>query len=694
MYTVTFYSYRGGVGRTTTLVNVAVDLAVRGRKVLLVDFDLEAPSLPSFTLLRPEGNAHPGLVEFIDEYLRSGKTPDIADHVYPARDDVYPSSLVGENNGKIWVMPAGRGDDDYWRAFHKIDWKKLYDLQDGFVLFEDMKFQWRESFQPDYILIDARAGINDRLGICTRQLPDAVVTLFTPDSEEEDEADDLAGVRRVLRDVAAESLQPNHQRIDVLTVAIQVPYPDSGNDGISIMLNESECLNIDPEEGLCIEFEHAATIPHAPELLLERHVFANLRPRKGLPLAYRQLANALMRTNCGQDREGAQRFLIELQRHPEDAVAVPAVSWEACPFGPIMRWVDCARRLDEVIKNFYHDAEILSLAASCLFRAERYDEAMSTLDRAIELTPAGDTILWQRVSGRPGASLVSVALADSILWQRTSYRRQLKLPGEVDDLFQLLDAPKPSPSRGFDAAELKREFDARIEESTLPFPSDSGYSLTHHVPGIDPYVASAFQRLRQLDKVQEALEKPRIRQLSSEVRQALIEEAPMSLPSNDQASLRQLIRDKKWRAVITLLEPRIAQSTSKSYLDHFLLAMAFWGAGNEARATELCCSAREIMLEGSTVGSILQELDTNNIEQIPLLSLIFWRVGDSATAKRFLDRCDELLTEVSEADAFFSVWRFRPVTRGQFVADCHSQRQMIKGAAIRPYFLGKEPGDA
>ena len=182
MHTATFYSYRGGVGRTTALVNVAVDLALRGRKVLLVDFDLEAPDLPSFPLLRPEGGMHPGVVEFIDEYLRSGKPPAIANYVFAARDDVYPARLVHENGGEVWVMPAGRGDDNYWQAFHKIDWKELYDLQDGFVLFEDMKFQWQQSFQPDYVLLDARAGINDRLAICTRQLPDALVTLFTPES--------------------------------------------------------------------------------------------------------------------------------------------------------------------------------------------------------------------------------------------------------------------------------------------------------------------------------------------------------------------------------------------------------------------------------------------------------------------------------------------------------------------------------
>ena len=50
MYVTTFYSFKGGVGRTMALVNVAVELANTGRRVLVVDFDLEAPGLDTFDL--------------------------------------------------------------------------------------------------------------------------------------------------------------------------------------------------------------------------------------------------------------------------------------------------------------------------------------------------------------------------------------------------------------------------------------------------------------------------------------------------------------------------------------------------------------------------------------------------------------------------------------------------------------------
>ncbi len=45
---VTFYSYKGGVGRTMTLANIGVLLSQWGYKVLVVDWDLEAPGLEYF----------------------------------------------------------------------------------------------------------------------------------------------------------------------------------------------------------------------------------------------------------------------------------------------------------------------------------------------------------------------------------------------------------------------------------------------------------------------------------------------------------------------------------------------------------------------------------------------------------------------------------------------------------------------
>ena len=78
-----------------------------GRKVLVVDFDLESPGLETFDRLRPP-KPHPGIVEFVTDYRRTMQSPDV-------RDTSMKLAPVGKKGGRLWVMPAGRRDA-YYRA--------------------------------------------------------------------------------------------------------------------------------------------------------------------------------------------------------------------------------------------------------------------------------------------------------------------------------------------------------------------------------------------------------------------------------------------------------------------------------------------------------------------------------------------------------------------------------------------------
>ncbi|MGC0347043.1 hypothetical protein RKD34_002623 [Streptomyces sp. SAI-218] len=62
---ITFYSYKGGTGRTMALANTAWILAANGKRVLAVDWDLEAPGLHRFfhPFLDPKAlSATPGVI--------------------------------------------------------------------------------------------------------------------------------------------------------------------------------------------------------------------------------------------------------------------------------------------------------------------------------------------------------------------------------------------------------------------------------------------------------------------------------------------------------------------------------------------------------------------------------------------------------------------------------------------------------
>src|SRR6266702_6336051 len=70
-FVVTFYSFKGGVGRSTALAFVANILATRGLKVVMIDYALEAPVLSS--LYSSEDTDTYGVLDYIHQRFL---TPD------------------------------------------------------------------------------------------------------------------------------------------------------------------------------------------------------------------------------------------------------------------------------------------------------------------------------------------------------------------------------------------------------------------------------------------------------------------------------------------------------------------------------------------------------------------------------------------------------------------------------------------
>jgi len=120
------------------LANVGYQLAQAGRTVLLVDFDLEAPGLPTFNLQRPE-RLPPGIVDYVHDYLTTNQAPSVADYLY--RSESFP------NGGNLWVMPLADPTTGT-RALSGNNWQDLYERRNGFLLFEELKEQWRSPSSP------------------------------------------------------------------------------------------------------------------------------------------------------------------------------------------------------------------------------------------------------------------------------------------------------------------------------------------------------------------------------------------------------------------------------------------------------------------------------------------------------------------------------------------------------------------
>ena len=183
---VTFYSFKGGTGRTMALANVAWILAASGRRVLAVDWDLESPGLSRFYhpfLEQVLIEDTPGVVDLIRSYqwAAAGERAERSPDWYSALADVSQHTVSLDWNfpdgGVLHFMPAGRQNPDYSATLTSLNWDELYEVYDGGLFFDAMREVLRDEY--DFILIDSRTGLSDIAQICTIQMPDVLVALFT-----------------------------------------------------------------------------------------------------------------------------------------------------------------------------------------------------------------------------------------------------------------------------------------------------------------------------------------------------------------------------------------------------------------------------------------------------------------------------------------------------------------------------------
>jgi tetratricopeptide (TPR) repeat protein len=222
MKTITFYSYKGGVGRSLALSNIATRLSEVGKSVCIIDFDLDAPGLQfKFGDYQPSKSIEKGLVDYIYSYtvdsVPEKKIKDFSIQLKPLNTTFKP----------ITFIPAGNIEsNEYWEKLSMIPWSKLFYSEegDGIDFFLDLKAKIEAEFAPDFLLIDSRTGITDIAAITLKIFADEVVVLAANNEE------NLFGCKRILRNL----YDPNQALFGVAPkvnfLLTRLPFADTPED--------------------------------------------------------------------------------------------------------------------------------------------------------------------------------------------------------------------------------------------------------------------------------------------------------------------------------------------------------------------------------------------------------------------------------------------------------------------------------
>lgn len=212
----TFYSFKGGVGRSMALAAVAYVFAQRGLKVLTIDFDLEAPGLERYFVSprqAAQARAAPGLIDLLDAYKLAMTSEAEFEKGRFRRwwDFVTEAVPNAKGGGYVDLMTAGaREPEDRLQAYastvRSFDWMDFFHNWHGEQFFIWLRQQLLgQGDEPargyDVVLVDSRTGLTEMGGVCAYQLADCAVMFCAANQQ------NIDGTLQVARDFQSDAVK-------------------------------------------------------------------------------------------------------------------------------------------------------------------------------------------------------------------------------------------------------------------------------------------------------------------------------------------------------------------------------------------------------------------------------------------------------------------------------------------------------
>ena len=160
---VSVHSYRGGTGKTNLIANLASSIVQQGKRVALVDSDVQSPGLH---VVFGIDSHHTGLT--LNDYLYGRCTIEQATH------DVTAKLGSVAQGGTLYLIPSSIKTGEITRILREGYEVSL--LTDGFRTL-------MKTLQLDYLLIDTHPGLNEET-LLSILISDVLVLMLRPDQQD------------------------------------------------------------------------------------------------------------------------------------------------------------------------------------------------------------------------------------------------------------------------------------------------------------------------------------------------------------------------------------------------------------------------------------------------------------------------------------------------------------------------------
>lgn len=159
---ISVHSYRGGTGKSNTTASIAALLAAGGRRVGVVDTDIQSPGIHILF-----GFDEAKMRHSLNDYLWGNC------HIKETAHDVTPQ--LGENiSGRLFLIPSSMKTGDIARVL-----REGYDvgvLRDGF-------HELIAALKLDLLMIDTHPGLNEET-LLSIAISDSLVIILRPDQQD------------------------------------------------------------------------------------------------------------------------------------------------------------------------------------------------------------------------------------------------------------------------------------------------------------------------------------------------------------------------------------------------------------------------------------------------------------------------------------------------------------------------------